>query len=317
VVVAIIASALTLGLLSIVFTGGFVESIAGIPIRANNAPRIFVQLLIALAALLMLSGKFRTLAFKTATSPIGLAAMLTALAMWMSLGPLPSTRGRIVEGSAIYSLFLDYVPGFSGLRVPARYAMIAALFLVWLAGHGAEFVFRWQPSVSRRAGVLALLSALFFIEAWFAPMATNVTWGRSGFVPPARIESRHASPAVYRHIRTLPDDAVVVEFPFGDPAWELRYVYYATVHWKRLVNGYSGQFPNRYRRLVARFEQLQKDPDGAWNELAEVRPSHAIVHEAAMPPEDAAYVKNWLTAHAFRETHRFDRDVLYTRGRPR
>ena len=34
-------------------------------------------------------------------------------------------------------LLYDYVPGFNGVRVPARYAMIAGLFLAVLAGYGA------------------------------------------------------------------------------------------------------------------------------------------------------------------------------------
>ena len=36
---------------------------------------------------------------------------------------------------------------------------------------------------------------------------------------------------------------VVVEFPFGEWAYELRYVFYSTAHWHPLLNGYSGHFP--------------------------------------------------------------------------
>ncbi len=56
---------------------------------------------------------------------------------------------------------------------------------------------------------------------------------------------------VYRQLAAMPDVQAVAEFPFGDPAWELRYVYYSTVHWKRLVNGYSGGFPRSYNVRVA------------------------------------------------------------------
>ena len=66
----------------------------------------------------------------------------------------------------------------------------------------------------------------------------------------------------------MPDAVVAAEFPFGDPAWELRYVYYSTVHWKRLVNGYSGGFPQSYKVRVARLQRVTEDPDAAWARFA-------------------------------------------------
>ena len=49
--------------------------------------------------------------------------------MWLSLGPLPNAGGSRVSGFGLYGVLYDYVPGFNGVRVPARYAMIAGLFL--------------------------------------------------------------------------------------------------------------------------------------------------------------------------------------------
>lgn len=104
---------------------------------------------------------------------------------------------------------------------------------------------------------------------------------------------------------------MIAELPFGDPAWELRYVYYSTVHWKRILNGYSGGFPQSYKVRVARLERYRTEPDEAWSALQSAGTTHVIVHEAAMPPEQAPSMRTWLETHGAREVGRFDRDVLY------
>ena len=130
-------------------------------------------------------------------------------------------------------------------------------------------------------------------------------------MPPARVEPASRAPAVYRHLRLIPSDIVLAEFPFGDPAWELRYVYYSTVHWKRLVNGYSGGFPHGYKARVARLQRVAELPDAAWQALVDAGTTHVIVHEAALNAAEAAVLHAWLRRHGASETGRFDSDVLY------
>ena len=99
---------------------------------------------------------------------------------------------------------------------------------------------------------------------------------------------------------------MVAEFPFGDPAWELRSVYYSTVHWKRLVNGYSGAFPQSYKVRVARLQRVADDPDAAWQTLRDAGTTHVIVHERAYPAAEAENVERWLLANGAREVGRFE-----------
>ena len=49
--------------------------------------------------------------------------------MWLSLGPVPQRAATARAGFGLYGVFYDHVPGFDGLRVPARYAMVAGVFL--------------------------------------------------------------------------------------------------------------------------------------------------------------------------------------------
>jgi hypothetical protein len=65
-----------------------------------------------------------------------------------------------------------------------------------------------------------------------------------------------SAPAVYRFLSTLPDSSVVVELPLGEPAFDVRYMFYSTLHWKKLVNGYSGGAPMGYEQLTTALEDL-------------------------------------------------------------
>ena len=289
----------------IVFTGGFITSIAGIPVRASNATRLFTNLLVASTLLLALSPAARRRTLTLLRSQTIFAALLALFAVWMSLGPLPTTQGQLLQVPSIYGFFYEHVPGFDGLRVPARYAMIAGVFLSIVAGTGAATLVQ-----SRRTVVLSIACA-YLVETAFLPMPVNVSWGGTFVQPPARVEPAAAAPAVYQHIATMPDVEVIAEFPFGDISWELRYVYYSTVHWKRLVNGYSGAFPDRYKTRVALLERVASNPEAAWQALRDAGTTHVIVHEGALNAREAQIIEQWLTDHFAVEIARFDDDVLF------
>jgi hypothetical protein len=305
------ALALTAAAVAALVTGGFVTSVGGVPLRATNVTRLLGQLAIAIAVLILLSPTLRRASAYFLASPTGIASISLLLALWLSLGPVPHVRGQAIPGFGLYSVLLDHMPGFGSLRVPARYAMIAAVYLAILAGIGAAWLLR--PRLGGRGSrALAIAAAIAFLaEAAFAPLPVNQTWGDGGIVPPPRVEPASRAPAVYRQLRSSPSLAVVAEFPFGDPAWELRYVFYSTVHWKRLVNGYSGGFPQGYKARVARLQRVNQFPVEAWQALIAARTTHVIVHEAALPAADVDILHAWLRERGAAEIGRFDSDVLY------
>ena len=311
--IAIVLTAVILiqlaGLIGILLTGGFVTSFLGLPIRATNPGRLAAGIVTACGLLLAISPRARQALRVAAGSPLTLAVVLTGLAVWLSLGPLPQSRGRALPGLGLYGVLYNQVPGFDGLRVPARYAMVAAVFLSIVAGYGVAALMK---RVTRRALVAGAIAALFLIESAFAPMPINLSWGDGGVAPPARVEPRNNAPAVYRALVTLPDARVIAEFPFGDAAWELRAVYYSTVHWKRLLNGYSGAFPQSYKIRVARLQRIADDPAAAWQTLRDAGTTHVIVHEAAYVTGEAEKVETWLAANGATEVARFEIDVLYS-----
>jgi hypothetical protein len=297
-----------IAVVSVFLFGGFEFG----PISARTPQRLVVQFAIAFGLLLGISQKARNETLRLVRSPIVFAAALTLLAVWLSLGPIPKAGDSLVSGLGLYRLLYDYVPGFDGVRVPARYAMIAGLFLAIAAGYGFARLAGYAALSRLRSALLVIVGALILIEGAAIPMEINRTWNQNEAVPPARVMKRADAPAVYRRVAALPAGSAITEFPFGDAAWEIRYVYYAAAHWKPITNGYSGNFPPSYKERVARLMRVTKDPEAAWASLTGSGTTHVVVHREAFANEaDAAAVESWLLSHGAVDLEQFpDGDVL-------
>lgn len=239
-------------------------------------------------------------------APFALAA--AAFAAWASLGPQVRILGVSMPNLAIYDWLYDYVPGFDGLRVPARLAMFVTFFLALAAGDGAQ----WLLNRTRASMAVTLLLALAaWSESVAAPMPLNASSAGPLFkAPPARVNPTSNPPALYRFVRALPASTVLVELPFGDPSWEARHVYYAAVHRQRLVNGYSGGFPRSYLRLVGPLSRVP-DVDGAWEALAEAGATHVVVHDLAFEAGRGSRIRDWLTEGGARLVGDFGTSGVY------
>jgi len=310
-----------ISLISVVMFGGFDLSFLGLPIRARTAQRLLLQLLIASALLLGISSRARIETARLMRSPIAFAFAATILTMWLSLGPLPNAGEARVSGFGLYGLLYDHVPGFNGVRVPARYAMIAGLFLAILAGFGMQRLLSLRMLIPASRFLIPVACFLILIEGAAIPMETNRTWNQNEAMPPARVYSYgrldrsgpgEGVPPVYARVAALPEGTAITEFPFGDAAWEIRYVYYAAAHWKPITNGYSGSFPPRYKERVARLQRIAQDPEAAWQSLKDSGSTHVVLHRNAFANgTDADTVESWLKGHGAREIERFpDNDIL-------
>ena len=305
----ILTAAQLLALMSVVMFGGFEVNVFGITIRARTPVRSLMQFVVVFGLLLAVSSRARAEAARAVRTPVFFFLALTILAMWLSLGPHPKAGDALVSGFGLYNVLYENVPGFNGVRVPARYAMIAGLFLAVVAGYGARvFTFNMK--------LLTVVSGLVLAEGAAIPMARNLTWNQNEAVPPARIFPGHSPgrrslgagvPAVYKRVAALPPGSAITELPFGDAAWEIRYVYYAHTHWKPVTNGYSGAFPPSYKERVARLQRIGVDPEAAWQAMRASGTTHVILHKAAFAkPGDAEAVEAWLRSRGATEVERFE-----------
>jgi hypothetical protein len=216
-------------------------------------------------------------------------------------------------GTGPYALLMALVPGIDAVRVPARFAMLVALFLAVLGGLGAAAILaRWRragPAIAVAAGVM------FLAEGLAAPLPMNRRGAdeRVRLTPPGPMRQGADTPPVYRQVAALPVGAVLVEFPFGAFSYEFQSMFYSTNHWKPLLNGYSGFFPPSYdaRRARLAVPRVLEQPEEAWEALRASGATHAIVHESAFLRDEGARVGAWLEQHGARLMGQFEYDRLY------
>jgi hypothetical protein len=214
----------------------------------------------------------------------------------------------------LYAAFYNFVPGFDGLRVPARYGMIVTLGLAAMAAMGIGSIGRGRQ---RRASVIA--AALIVLEALAIPIPINQNsthYTQAGLAPlPASVTTAPA-PDVYRFIAQLPPSAVIIELPLGEPAFDIRYVFYSTTHWRRIVNGYSGGAPLQYGFLTEALKDIAIRPDRAWQALADSTATHAVVHEGFYATDRGRRLSDWLRARGAREAATFGPDRVFEIRQP-
>ncbi len=310
VLLALTAACLAAAVL-IALTGGFSGNILGITIRMTSAVRALTAAGACLGLAFWSSPRLRAAvrAHPGELTPFLAAALV--FAVMMSLGPVPRVNGVRLSGVSLYAMFFDWVPGYDGLRVPARFAMIAAAMLAPLAAYALA-------PLARRglAGTLTLglIGTLFLAESYAVPLPVNVNWAMGSRYAMAwdRVYRLNDGPLAYRHLLAMPDETVVLELPFGDEAWDLRYVYYAGLHGKRIVNGYSGYFPDGYRARAARLSAIWTNREAAWTAITTSGATHVLVHVGGFREQEGPAIASWLQSQGARITAGFDDgDLLF------
>ena len=301
---------LALGAVVVVVTGGFIWDV-GVPIRMTNVRRTLTYALICAIVAAAVSPRLRRAALDRAPDLTPFLVLAIAFAVVMSLGPIPRAGGRQIVGLGLYDLFFTYVPGYDGLRVPARFGMIAGALTAVLCGYALAAIGRW-----RRGGAIALavVGLVYLAEVWAVPVPTNLTWSSTArYQPPwPTVHRVNDGPLAYRYLVAVPEDMTILELPFGDSGWDMRYVYYAGLHGKRIVNGYSGYFPDGYLGRAAKLAGLWADRDAAWAAVTSSGATHLLVHRDGYPPHEGPAVVGWARfAGAIPVAEFADGDVLF------
>lgn len=204
--------------------------------------------------------------------------VLAGVALWP---PLSATRiayvialAMALEASfgfngSIFRFLYDYVPPFGGIRVPARFSVLAGMTLAILSGYGAARIlrrwYRW------RWALVTVMLAVVTVEA--LPCIT---------LKQLRLEP----PPIYASLAGRPP-SVLAEFPMpesgSDALAEFHYLYFSTFHWQKLVNGQSGWLPPTYVELL----EMQQDfpSDAAVAYLRQRGVEYIGVHGAFYGPE--------------------------------
>jgi hypothetical protein len=253
--------------------------------------------LAGLAALAFLWGDLRTLRQDIApgawTWPalgcgLGIGLWLPARRLWGGNGSLrcaemdPWERGVAAGGVLCFLLsfpivfvpLMHVVPGLGGMRAPGRFYALTSFAVVYFAAKGLdELLVRVLPTApqavpraarGRRLAAAAALALVLACELAPAGMGAR------------RLRDEADFAAAYRYLRSTGRVGAVLELPRLPFHREAIYMYFSTLHWKPLANGYSGYQPDSDVELRKKVPQL---PDAQGFALLEQRGiTHLVVH---------------------------------------
>jgi hypothetical protein len=294
--------------LLVAVTGDSYWRVLGLRITMRQTWRGSVVLLLLCAAIVALSPFARRLLRGVPGSALGFFACSAALSALLTLGPVVDVGGTPTGLPAPYALLYTYVPGFNGLRVPARYAMLTACCLGVLGAFGARALL----GLRRGAMTVAALSALFLVESSAAPIPLDRRLSAAPYRgAPPHVHTGASVPGIYRFAATLPPSAVLLELPLGSPAWDLQAVFYQPVHGRRLVNGYSGGFPRSFDDNRDALEALNVVPEVAWRRVLSSGATHVILHRTAYAPAAANSIEQWLVSRGATEVQAVGEDRAF------
>ena len=219
-------------------------------------PGLTVLLVIA-GGLLMILRRRQLAPFPLHTLWFYIAGAVLMVAM--TLGPAAAESG--VAGWVKPYQWLMALPGFDGIRVPARFGMLMALCLSIACGLAVTTLLPARRSM--RALVVGLVLAGLFADGAIEQL--------TGSMPPGRVE--------------LPDvpAGAVLELPPDDTGVNVGAMFRSIHHRMPLINGYSGYIPAHYGILG---QSLRRGDVSAVVELARGRNLLLLVAERNDPAGD-------------------------------
>lgn len=242
------------------------------------------------------------------------AATSFSLYFLLSFGPFLKFTQFQDTGSVPLPYFVLYYifPPFKILRVPARFIILADLFLSILAAIGFSVLFynitnRFTNSKLslKKGAVLVGLGFLIILESWSIPMDL------------VYVELKQDFPPVYYWLKDKPEDIVILELPIpkvSDPLLlkmtktrhaflknltqedydtiEAYRNYFSILHRKRLVNGYNAFSPPIYNETVTAIESFPSEKSIEYIKNLDI--NYIIVHRIQFPEDDQEKIMTLL-----------------------
>src|SRR5262249_12143653 len=145
----------------------------------------------------------------------------------------------------IFPWLYTAIPLFRAVRAIARIDQIVLMMIAVIAGFGvAGLARRWRNPRTWTIAACAIC-ALVNLEA---------------LRPPLEYREFDGIPPIYGVLKDAPR-AVIVELPFHVPSaffGNAKYMVNSTMHWRPMLNGYSGFRPDSYD---ATFHAIERFPD--------------------------------------------------------
>ncbi|HET6423485.1 MAG TPA: hypothetical protein VFG20_07360 [Planctomycetaceae bacterium] len=205
------------------------------------------------------------------------------LALLLSLGPRVE-----LWGISPYRILWDVVPGVAQIRSPFRFAIFVELAFALLA---VITIQQLIPRLDDVGGRLSARQRLIAAAAWLPAVAVGAVF---------LLETRPINRACYRWPTTdtpswveylrdeTPAETTIVCLPFVKGTDVVAYqnptewMMWGTRHHRRMINGYSGYFPETYLKFKGALEHF---PRSGVAELAASKIDIAVVDRRVIPME--------------------------------
>lgn len=198
--------------------------------------------------------------------------MFAAAVLWLVIGAW-GARGLY---GALHTVLFKYTIVFRGMRMPARWILVAYVGLDLLVAIGMKQILDARPRATR-AVLTALVATALLFELRAAPIRF--------FLMPE--EPR----PVYSWLSTVQLHGGVLELPMTQMN-AYTYVWRSTIHHQLLINGVTSYIPPYYERLQAAYDTAEID-DTFLNQLEELQCSLLVVHGEELGVKSEA-VRAWL-----------------------
>ncbi|MFC1540897.1 hypothetical protein ACFL50_00425 [Candidatus Latescibacterota bacterium] len=200
--------------------------------------------------------------FRPGKNPDSFVAYIGYIAFLLALLGMIKTGGRIkwfFIAGAIVAFLSTLGPKLFGIPTPSGlifslyapfarriliYKVFVQMYVAGLAGMGFTFILKWLKSDAGVVLALVILSCLII--------------GEYSLVPPALSVNLEHNPEIYQKITVLPEDSILFEVPArrNNGNQYQGYVYYQTIHGKKLFNSILG-IPKIPENLRAFYKQME------------------------------------------------------------
>jgi hypothetical protein len=226
----------------------------------------------------------------------------------------PWQRGLLVSGilcflltfPLLYLPLMRSIPGLSGMRVPARFNAFVSFSLVFFAAGELDRRLRRLQGTRPEWKKLAVgaVGALLLLEVTPRPISWSPQLQEKNFAP------------VYRWLAAQPNVTALLELPIQDNSTDISYMYFATLHWKPLVNGYSGYIPDHYAELMETCCYPLPNPEQL-DHLRNWGVTHVLLHKKELGTKwERRWAWHWLDEPGISLEYEDDTDRVYGIAEP-
>ena len=266
---AVIAAVCLVAILVATRKSGATGRFLGIKVRAHDVSWAVMTLPLLAYAWTAIEGRrgTRRMSARDWLLVLGPATLVMYL---LTLTPTLTIFGR-PRGTGLFHWVYVYIPGAAAFRAPGRWALVFALPIALVAAIGlavaTDRLSRWQ-----RRAVAIIVVGVVMVECLPLPIG----WSTRPSIPESR-----------QWLAQQPGDFAVVLMPTGEPAFAAWGMLWATIGWKRLVNGAFVFVPPLIQTLAD--EEDAVNLPALVETLRSIYPlRYAIVSRSFLPPAELA-----------------------------